>query len=261
MQKQIEAEILSPYDNFLYALKAKETKRQYPHKLDKFLQFMGFQGTIQEKCNLLNEFVKNNSIEPSVIKFINSQKERIENKEIAEGTLWNYIKAIKLFFSMNDIVINWKKLGKGIPSEKHSSEDRIPTTEEIKKLLGHPDRRLKPIVYTSISCGLRVGSWNHLQWKHVIPITRNNVIVAAKIILRNTKIKNRTYFSFITPEAYFSLKNYMEFREMHGEKITGESFLVRDTWQQIDRKHSHRIGLAQYPKKMTSAAIMNLLFL
>lgn len=101
MQRQIEAEMLSPYDNFLYALKAKETKRQYPHRLDKFLQFMGFQGTIQEKCNLLNEFAKNNLIEPSLIKFINSQKERIENKEITEGTLWNYIKAIKLFFSMN----------------------------------------------------------------------------------------------------------------------------------------------------------------
>ena len=98
--------MLSPYDNFLYALKAKESKRQYPHRLDKLLQFMDFQGTIQEKCNLLNEFAKNNLIEPSLIKFINSQKERIENKEITEGTLWNYIKAIKLFFSTNDIVIN-----------------------------------------------------------------------------------------------------------------------------------------------------------
>jgi hypothetical protein len=50
----------------------------------------------------------------------------------------------------------------------------------------------------------------------------------------------------------------MEFREMHGEKITG--FLARDTWQKIDRKHSHPKGLAQYPKKLTSAAIMNLLY-
>lgn len=47
-----------------------------------------------------------------LIRFINSQKSRIENKEIAEGTLRNYIKAIKLFFSMNDIIINWKKLSK-----------------------------------------------------------------------------------------------------------------------------------------------------
>lgn len=74
MQKQIEAEMLSPYDNFLYALKAKETKRQYPHRLDKFLVFLGFQGTIEEKCNQLYKFAKNNLIEPSLIKFIKFTK-------------------------------------------------------------------------------------------------------------------------------------------------------------------------------------------
>jgi len=40
MQKQ-EFETLSPYENFVFALKAKETKRQYPHRLDKFLSFLG----------------------------------------------------------------------------------------------------------------------------------------------------------------------------------------------------------------------------
>ena len=31
----------TPYDNFVYALNAKETKRQYPHRLDKFLPSFG----------------------------------------------------------------------------------------------------------------------------------------------------------------------------------------------------------------------------
>ena len=96
---------LSAYDNFLYALNAKETKRQYPHRLDKFLIFLGFEGTIEEKCNKLFQFSKDNinSVQSYLIKFINQQKKRIENKEISEGTLCNYIKAIKLFYSMNDI--------------------------------------------------------------------------------------------------------------------------------------------------------------
>jgi hypothetical protein len=53
-----EQQILAPYDNFVYALKAKETKRQYPHRLDKFLVFMGLKGTIEK----------------SVLNFMNSQK-------------------------------------------------------------------------------------------------------------------------------------------------------------------------------------------
>jgi hypothetical protein len=41
---------LTPYENFIYALKAKESIRQYPHRLDKFLIFLGLEGTISEKC-------------------------------------------------------------------------------------------------------------------------------------------------------------------------------------------------------------------
>jgi len=254
-------QILTPYDNFLYALKAKETKRQYPHRLDKFLVFMGLKGTIEEKCTKLYEFTKINgdSIQSYIIKFINFQKKRIENKEISEGTLVNYIKAIKLFYSMNDIVINWKKIGKGLPAERHNADDRIPTMEEIKKLLKHPDRRIKPIVYIMLSAGIRVGSWDFLKWKHIIPIFRNDVLAAAKIILKNTKINNREYYSFITPEAYHSLKDWMDFRALHGEVITGESWLMRDTWEKIDRDHSHRIGLAKFPKKFGCTAIGNMI--
>jgi hypothetical protein len=208
--EEIEQEsVLSPYDNFVYALRVKETKRQYPHRLDIFMSFMGLQGDIPEKCDKLYEFSRDNVnlLQSYIIKFINFQKERIENKEIAEGTLHNYIKAIKLFLSMNVIEMNWKMIGKGVPAERHSADIRIPTIDEIKKLIEHPDRRIKPIVFTMLSAGFRVGSWDYLKWKHVIPIFRNNILVAAKIILKNTKINDREYYSFISPEAYHSLKN------------------------------------------------------
>jgi integrase len=135
---------------------------------------MGLQGTIEEKCAELYQFSKNNFdlLQSYLIIFINSQKKRIDNKEITEGTLRNYVKAIKLFFSTNDIIINWKKLAKGIPQVKQSSQDRIPTADEIHKLLEHPDRRIKVIVYIMISSGIRVRFWDYLKWKHVIPIRK-----------------------------------------------------------------------------------------
>jgi hypothetical protein len=46
--------MLTPYENFLYGLKVAETRRQYPHRLDKFVNFIGLEAaTIQERCNKL----------------------------------------------------------------------------------------------------------------------------------------------------------------------------------------------------------------
>ena len=88
--EQQEYAALSAYQNFLYALKAKETKRQYPSRLDKFISFLGIQGTLEEKClklHRLSRSISTELLESHLIRFINFQKSRIENREIAEGTL------------------------------------------------------------------------------------------------------------------------------------------------------------------------------
>ena len=51
-------ETLSPYDNCLYALKAKETKRQYPHRLDKFLSYMGLEEVLKKNVLHYTKLVK-----------------------------------------------------------------------------------------------------------------------------------------------------------------------------------------------------------
>jgi hypothetical protein len=45
-----------------------------------------------------------------------------------------------------------------------------------------------------------------------------------------------------------------------GEAITNESWLIRDTWQKIDKRHGHRIGLAKFPKKMDSEGIRRMIY-
>jgi hypothetical protein len=46
---------------------------------------------------------------------------------------------------MNNIVINWKIVSRGIPLGRKAANDRAPTVEEIQKILDYPDRRIKPI--------------------------------------------------------------------------------------------------------------------
>ena len=131
---------------------------------------------------------------------------------------------------MNDLVLNWKKITRGLPRGRRAANDRAPTIDEIQKLIEYPDRRIQPIVYTMISSGIRIGAWEYLQWKHVSPTTNGKgEIVAAKILVYAGDAEE--YYSFITPEAYNSLKDWMDFRASYGENISAESWVMRDIWQ------------------------------
>ena len=70
---------------------------------------------------------------------------------------------------------------------------------------------------------------DYLTWKNIIPIyDEKRSVIAAKIIVYEGECQQ--YFSYITPEAYNSLKEWMEFREKQGERITRDSYLMRDIW-------------------------------
>jgi integrase len=151
-----------------------------------------------------------------------------------------------------------EKITRGLPRGRQASNDRAPTIEEIRKLLDYPDRRIKPIVSTMVSSGIRIGAWDFLQWKHVEPIIeKTGEITAAKLLVYAGDIEQ--YYAFITAEAYNSLKEWMDFRASYGEKITGNSWLMRDLWQTTNMNYGARWGLATNPKRLKSGGIKRLL--
>ena len=52
---------------------------------------------------------------------------------------------------------------KAMPKAKQFSNDRVPLIEELRKLVEYPDRRIKVIVYTMASYGIRIGAWDYLK--------------------------------------------------------------------------------------------------
>jgi len=267
MKTSLDLENLAKYDvninplvNFLFALKAPETKRQYPKRLEVFLDFLNLTGSFEEKVLAFYYKAIDNPIwlSQKLIEFIQYQKQRVFENEISESTIPNYFKAIKLFCVMNDISINWQKLNKGLPTGRHAAEDRAPTIDEIKKLLEYPDRRIKPIVLIMISSGIRVGAFDYLKWKHISPIKdeKGKIIAAKMIVYPGDK---EEYFAFITSEAYGALKEWMDFRVSFGEQINGESWVMRDIWQTTNVEYGAKWGLATIPKKLQSSAIKRLI--
>ena len=155
---------------------------------------------------------------------------------------------------MNRINLNWKIISKGIKKGIRYSNDRPPTIEEIRKLIQYPDRRVKPIVLVMISSGIRVSSWSYLTWGDFTPIYNNDKLVAAKLKVFNTKTKNY-YYSYVTPEAYQSVKEWMNFRESFGEKIESYSCIIRNLWQIKSQRYGNYLGLAKHPKKLSATGI------
>ena len=154
---------------------------------------------------------------------------------------------------MADIPIPWKKITRGLPRGKKYADDRIPTLEEIRKLVEYPDRRIKAIVYTMASSGIRVGAWDYLQWGHIRPIERNSSVVAAKMIVYAGE--DEEYFTFISSEAWQAIKDWIEYRENSGEILKEDSWVIRDLW---DTRVAQGRGAANLPKKLSYLGVKRL---
>jgi hypothetical protein len=87
----------SPYQNFVFALKSKDVKRQYPAMLSRFFDCINLEGkSLEEKCKIFYDFANKlenrRMLESQIMYYISFQEERVKiKKEITAGTLRNYL--------------------------------------------------------------------------------------------------------------------------------------------------------------------------
>ena len=164
-QQQLDSMIIDPYTTFVYGIRSPYTKESYCRRLRGFFDAinLGKDKIFGERCNI---FVQKGRADPNwafnnILRFLHYQKERVGKKEITAGTLHNYVKTLKMFCEITDVAIPWKKITRGLPRGRRYADDRAPTIEEIRKIIEYLDRRIKPLVYTMASSGIRVGAWEY----------------------------------------------------------------------------------------------------
>jgi hypothetical protein len=99
-----------------------------------------------------------------------------------------------------------------------------------------------------------------MRLKHITPVyspQNPKVVVAAKLSVYEGRAK--PYVCFATPEAYQAVQEYMDFRTMHGETISPESWILRDKFETTaDGNHNQpgtKTGLVTNPKKLQTSGI------
>jgi integrase len=139
---------------FLFAMRSPKTREKRTGRLRMFFDFL----------EILPAKSDNGWTFSSIIQYLQELKERTDAKQITAGTMKNRYQGVKLFCEMADITISWKKISKSIPRVRKFADDRAPTVEEIQKIIEYPDRRIKAIVCTMASSGIRVGAWDFLKY-------------------------------------------------------------------------------------------------
>ena len=110
------------------------------------------------------------------------------------------------------------------------------------------------------SSGIRLGAIDYLRWKDIVPICdddNSTKVIAAKLMVYPGEPEQ--YYTFISPEAYSSLLNWMNFRESHGEMVTGDSWVFRNLWETRNIRFSELNKLASNPIRFGSTGVKTLL--
>ena len=150
----------------------------------------------------------------------------LHSKDVGKafGTMNSTLNSLKLFLSMNDILINWTKLKKMLP-EKRKATGQVPyTTKQVQVLLKYSKNpKFRALIHIMSASGIRVGAFIEMKVKDVT--TTDFEMHGCKSVLVYADTVHE-YQTFIHQEAVEALDDYLEYRKRKGEIITPESWLI-----------------------------------
>ena len=141
----------------------------------------------------------------------------------APKSLGSYKSTVLSWLAENHIYLHQQTTRRIQAGGRPLTRDRIPTHEELRKILGHGDLQLKAYVLLLSSSGLRPSEGLKLRWDD---IDREHGLIR----VRGEIAKNKTpRITFISVEAMETLDEWREYFDQYITKIDAV------TWREIER--------------------------
>jgi integrase len=217
---------------WLESLRSKSTKNVYAVHLALFCKF---HNVTPDHLLELNSSV--GQLKTMVLNYVIHLKKVAKNSagkptkgEISVNSIKLYLSGVKSFFEFNEIALPWSKIAKFYP-DAVTNPYRSYTKDEIMKLLSVADPRDRCIILLMASSGIRVGAIQSLKGKSIRRLDNGIGLVTVY-----PESKDSVYVALVTPEFLASLDQYLNYRKSQGEKITAESWLIRDKFATFSRK-------------------------
>ena len=165
MNQRLSYDGADAYQNFTNSLKSPNTRRTYQKGLSLYLRYKG----IKDANQLLKD--ENKLMQTDVIEYITCPG--VGN--LSYSTKHLYLSILKHFYEMNDVVLNWKKIGKYLGEDDRIVFDRAYSREEIQTLLSNADLRGKVVLLLLGSAGLRIGALSSLSLRNLRRIEQHDI--------------------------------------------------------------------------------------
>jgi integrase len=195
------------FDNFINAIKSAKTKAAYTNSLKRYLNYH----RLTEVDDLLLHSTNPKLIESQIIDYIMS----LRQDGLAYTTIQFLVAPVLTFYSLNDLVLNKRKISRYFGEYKKVVKDRAYTAEEIYKALQTADQRMKVIILLLTSTGQRIGSLEDLTLGNLTKI--DNYGLYKIVVYEGT---NNEYYNFTTRECAAVIDDYLEYRRRCGERIS-----------------------------------------
>jgi integrase len=170
---------------------------------------------------------------------------KLRDEEYSYSSISGKLAAIFLFYDMNDIVLNKKKISRYAGEHEKTVKDRAYTRDEIRKIVDACDLKYKVVVLLMASTGCRIGAIPNLRLSGLKNVEEYQLYQ----ITFYEHSKKDAYYSFCTPECGKYIYEYLQYRKRCGEKLNEKSPLIRDDFILDDLLHIENprtLGIGAY---------------